>query len=204
MSHGLRVVLGIYIALCRMFVNILQRIRYRQILSGGAMRRPHIPLGIIIITVALAGTFCWDWINNSTGDDTLLALTSFLIGAITFFGIAGGVDLRRGRQSLTKGRMRTAIAASIVITYLFVLSLALFLQPPKPTSASDTSPAQINPITEAFMNSFTNVVGVPVAFYFGASAVAEALDKQSTGEDDANTIKAQHDNNQQQEHQTSE
>jgi hypothetical protein len=132
-------------------------------------------LALTIIAIAAVGTLTWDFGFESRGQlghDAILGLTVFAIGVVTFFGFLVLGHSLGGGWSLTKGGLRTAIAAAIVVTYLFMVSFEIFLVPP----------SLVSPITEAFVQSFTGIVGVTIAFYFGASAALQALGKDETSE----------------------
>jgi len=132
-------------------------------------------LALTIVVIAAVGTLIWDFgfeARGQRGHDTILGLTVFAIGIVTFFGFMMiGHSLGSG-WSLTKGGLRTAIAAAIVVTYLFMVSFETFLIPPE----------KVSPITETFLQSFTSIVGITIAFYFGASAALQALGKDETEE----------------------
>jgi hypothetical protein len=58
--------------------------------------------------------------------------------------------------------MRTAMAGAIVVEYLTLVgTLAFFVQ------------GQMSPIAQTMLTSFTSVVGIVIAFYFGASAFVQ-------------------------------
>ena len=139
------------------------------------MTKQLIRLALIIIAIALAGTLIWDFgfeSRGQTGHDTILGLTVFAIATVTFFGFLVIGESQGEGWSPAKGGMRTAIAASIVITYLFLLCFETYLVPPKDVSS----------ITKSFIDSFTGIVGVTIAFYFGASATLQALGKNDASE----------------------
>jgi hypothetical protein len=128
-------------------------------------------LALILFIIAATGTLIWDFGYN--GDhDTILGLTTFSIGLTTLFGFMMLSNSRTRDWSLTRGGLRGAIAASIVVTYLFLVGLTTFLE----------TPERVSEVTKSFISSFTGVVGVTIAFYFGASAVVQALGKEETKE----------------------
>ena len=63
--------------------------------------------------------------------------------------------------------MRLAIAATMVITYLFCVATSVYLMPGGPVGS----------LTQSFIQSYSNIVGVTVAFYFGASAANQIFGK---------------------------
>ena len=128
-------------------------------------------LAILILALAATGTLVWDFVFN--GDhDTILGLTAFAIGIVTLFGFMQIYDSPSQAWSLTKRGLRTALAASIIVTYLFLVAFETFL----------VGPEAISPLAKMFVDSFTTVVSVTIAFYFGATAVLQAFGKSD--EDD--------------------
>jgi len=128
-------------------------------------------LTLILFIIATTGTLIWDFVFH--GDhDTILGLTAFTIGLTTLFGFMLLSKYRTRDWSLTRGGLRDAIAASIVVTYLFMVGFTTFLE----------TPERVSEITKSFISSFTGVVGVTIAFYFGASAVVQVLGKEEAKE----------------------
>ncbi|MDI3567231.1 hypothetical protein [Bradyrhizobium sp. Arg816] len=95
---------------------------------------------------------------DNDGFLSLGVLGSGLYG-FTFFGCV------YAREASTEAALRAAIAAGIVTQYLVLVGLVSFFQ------GSDHAMA---PITQTMLSNFTTVVGIVVAFYFGASAYLEA------------------------------
>ncbi len=124
-------------------------------------------LGLMVVAVALVGVLVWDFGFN--GDhDTILGATGFVVAAATFYGMMSLGDAIGGRWSLNKSGMRTAIAATVIVTYLYMVTVNTFVVPPKEMAA----------ITKALIDSFTSVVTVTVTFYFGAETVLQVLERR--------------------------
>ena len=71
--------------------------------------------------------------------------------------------------------MRLAIAGSVVIEYHGCLvAVVTFFQ---------KDPEELPPITQTIINSFTTIVGVVVAFYFGSSTIIMARRKAADDAD---------------------
>jgi hypothetical protein len=62
--------------------------------------------------------------------------------------------------------LRGAIAAAIVVEYLVLIGIVAFFR-----GGADKLP----PITESLVSSFTAIVGVVIAFYFGSSAFIQVF-----------------------------
>jgi hypothetical protein len=88
---------------------------------------------------------------------------------VTFFGF-----LRLTPETpagIPDGSLRSAIAASTVVTYLVFVGSAGFFQ----------SNEQLPEISRLLLTSFTATVGVIIAFYFGASAYVAARTRTPKG-----------------------
>jgi hypothetical protein len=96
-------------------------------------------------------------------DTAFLMFAVAAVGIITFFGLLlfsyrmNGVPL--GDQSL-----RVSITVAVITVYLVVVGEASFW-------ATKTTPS---PITDTVLTSFSSIVGVVIAFFFGSSAYVEA------------------------------
>jgi hypothetical protein len=104
------------------------------------------------------------------GYDGILALTFFAIATTTFFGLLSAGSTTDRASEPGGGSMRLAIAATIVLTYLFCIGTSVFLMPQ----------GDVNPITREFIQSFSGIVGVTVAFYFGASAAHQIFGRDKS------------------------
>jgi len=83
-------------------------------------------------------------------------------GVITFFGLLILCQSGEERWKISGESMRTAMAGAIVVEYLTLVgTLAFFVQ------------GQMPPIAQTMLTSFTSVVGIVIAFYFGASAFVQ-------------------------------
>src|SRR5688572_17475988 len=89
------------------------------------------------------------------------------VGITAMFAFVGMLALSQktdGTWRITEAGMRTAIASTLVAVYISLVSMLTF---------HVADPGTINPITQALLSSFTSIVGVAMAFYFGASAYVE-------------------------------
>lgn len=130
----------------------------------------------ILIVIAIAGPLVWS-VFLKQNHDFVISITAFAIGVVTFFGIT---DMNRSGQdqNILKGEnLRTAIACSLIISYLFIVCFTAFVKTAEVTGG----------VTQYFVNSFSNVIGITIAFYFGASAAAQIFtkDKQDAYEKDS-------------------
>ncbi len=102
-----------------------------------------------------------------------LGFSTVAAGVVTFFHfLAESPDGPQG-QANKDARLRAAIASAIVVQYLVMVGLVAYF-----TNGADKLP----PITETMIGSFTAIVGIVVAFYFGSSAYIEGK-KSDQGND---------------------
>jgi hypothetical protein len=137
------------------------------------MTRKLIVLILATIAVAAAGLLVWTFVLKG-GHDIVLGLTAFAIAAITFYGTMMLNLPKRGRRSLDKVNLRTGIASSTIVTYLFIMCLSTFAG----------GPAEMGSLTETFITSFTGLVGTTVAFYFGAEAATQIFGRKDAEDND--------------------
>ncbi len=127
-------------------------------------------LAIILVIMAFAGPVVWNY-RPFPESDFIISMTAFSIGVLTFFGT---MELSRPPQDdrpFKEGSMRTAIASSLITTYLFIVSFTAFVK----------SAPEAGAVTKEFMQSFSQVITFTIAFYFGASAIGQMA--RSTGSD---------------------
>lgn len=87
--------------------------------------------------------------------------------AMCFFGLLFLTQKDDKHWQLTEETMRTAIAGTIVVVYLVLVGIVAFF-------VVGPGPEDVPGITQTMVTNFTTVVGVVVAFYFGASAYVQA------------------------------
>lgn len=85
--------------------------------------------------------------------------------AICFFGLLILTQKNDEHWGITEATMRTAIAGTIVVVYLVLVGIVAFFI---------RGPTHLPAITQTMVTNFTTVVGIVVAFYFGASAYLQA------------------------------
>jgi hypothetical protein len=88
------------------------------------------------------------------------------IGVVTFIGMLSTANYASKTLDYKGGEMRTALASSIVIMYLVLVSFFSF-------STKDIS----SPMAASVLQHFTYVVEIVIVFYFGSKAVMEGIKK---------------------------
>lgn len=116
---------------------------------------------VLIVALSLAGA-------RYFGTAHFYAFAVIATGLVTFFGMLGA-SAGKPTGELPESRMRNAITAGIVVSYLVLVGLAAFIR--EASGLSD--------FTRTLLSSFTSVVGIVLAFYFGASAYVEASQRST-------------------------
>jgi peptidoglycan biosynthesis protein MviN/MurJ (putative lipid II flippase) len=134
-----------------------------------------------ITILSAVGTYLsFHWDNN--GPFIVVAIAT---AATCFFGLLFLTQTNDEQWQITEETMRTAIAGTIVVVYLVLVgTVAFFVAGPK---GSDV-PA----ITHTMVTSFTTIVGIVIAFYFGTTAYVQAqrekmLDSKTKATDERGT-----------------
>ncbi len=119
-------------------------------------------LSVLIIAHACVPLLLWSFGFGGAHKEALLSFSLIASPLITFFGF---IWLGEYLQTLEKtlGVLRTAITAASVTAYLVLLALTIFI------AGQQTQ----FPLQEQLVNSFTTIMGVLIAFYFGASAYTQ-------------------------------
>lgn len=131
-------------------------------------------LGIILIFIAIVGPALWSVFpyRQNWDIDWVVSATAFAIGIVTFFGVTTLNYTGEDQPAFDDARLRTAIACSLVLTYLFMVCFTTFVR----------NAPTVGRVTEAFVQSFSNVVSVTIAFYFGASAATQVFGREKSKE----------------------
>jgi protein-S-isoprenylcysteine O-methyltransferase Ste14 len=87
--------------------------------------------------------------------------------SMCFFGLLFLTQKDDEHWQLTEETMRTAIAGTIVVVYLVLVGIVAFF-------VVGPGPRDLPGITQTMITNFTTVVGIVIAFYFGASAYVQA------------------------------
>jgi len=104
-------------------------------------------LASILIIVAIAGSLFWSF-RLVPESDFVVSVTAFSIGVVTFFGIT---ELNRSAEDsrvFREENLRTAIAGSLVVTYLFIVCFTSFVR------SAETAGL----VTKEFIQSFSQVI----------------------------------------------
>lgn len=91
-----------------------------------------------------------------------LSLMAAAIGILTFFGFLWFISTLNNGALPDQG-LRTSITIAVVTVYLVIVGEVAFF----------AKSIELSEITNQMLTSFTSIVGVVVAFFFGASAYVE-------------------------------
>lgn len=124
----------------------------------------------IIATLVLSATLALTiiiglYISRKTNHPAYNAITIALTAIFTFFGMLI-ISSSFMESGISESAYRTAIASSLIIEYVLLVAITAFTKPLENNEQS-------NPISQTLISNFTVVIGIVLAFYFGASAYVE-------------------------------
>jgi hypothetical protein len=132
----------------------------------------------VILLFVFAGAFALALVADAGKGPLSFAVVATAI--VTFFGVLRIGASDRVQAGISDHSLRSAIAASMVTTYLAFVGTAGFF---------GTNAGELAPLANLLLPSFTATVGIVIAFYFGSSAYMEgrkgASGKASASEDRA-------------------
>lgn len=125
-------------------------------------------MACLITLVSIVGLFFAVYWDN----DAPLMVVVIATAVISFVSLLVLTQSDKEQWDLTEGSMRTAIAGTVIIVYLVLVGLVAFFK---------VGPEKLPAISQTLVTSFTTIVGVVVAFYFGASAYIQASTERKEG-----------------------
>lgn len=150
--------------------------------------RVLLPDALVVIGAPLIELYSWNYLPGFRDLGYVLGLGSLVI--FTFYGIWSYE--RTVKDEPGSIAMRDAIAATVVVLYLVLLSWAVFFSTGvSATRQADGSTNQgtesINAVTSALLTSFTSITAVVVAFYFGSVTVDQVTRRRQERPKDQGT-----------------
>ena len=134
------------------------------------MKRQAILVLSLILAIVAGGFYIH---SRNTNVRAPLAFCVIAAALITFFWFVSPSRVSPTDAAFDEGALRKAIAASIVVGYLVLVgTFALWGERSGP----------LPEMTVLLIYSFTSIVVVVIAFYFGASAYVEAKSRAQGGE----------------------
>ena len=126
--------------------------------NSSAWKRLVLPSALIVTLGPVLEVLSWNYLNSFKDLGYIISLGSLAV--FSFYGMWSYEREVRGRSDSIA--IRDAIATSVVLVYLVLLSWAIFF-----------GGSTVAPVAEVMLPSFTSLTGVVVAFYFGSIAVTE-------------------------------
>lgn len=141
----------------------LESLTRRRLLCVAAMDVMIFTIGVLAASGHLLPS--WFLAGGSTGREWL----SLAVGCIAIISFFGFLPARREPQQPVRDEasLRFAIAAALLLVYLLVIGVTAFYGPIEKS-------VELHPLTQQIIGSFTAVIGIVVAFFFGASAYVDA------------------------------
>ncbi len=102
--------------------------------------------------------------------NVVLSIMLVATGLITFYGAMGG---GLSDRKLSKYDIRLAIVLSLITVYIVLVGTVVFFK----------RGSELPPIAQTMITHFTTIIGVVIAFYFGAEAY-EAVNKPAVDSSD--------------------
>lgn len=109
------------------------------------------------------------WLNT----DAPHSLTVIGAGLLSFILVYDRGQENTNSIFALESSIRTAIAVSIVVQYLVLIGIVAFFAP-------STDNDKLSAITQPLISSFTTIVSVVIAFYFGSSTITEIQQRRAT------------------------
>jgi hypothetical protein len=132
------------------------------------MSKPSKWILILALAIVLLSAVCLGlekYLDNNT------PLSVAILGA-GVFTVAGCIILTEssGKPWISDpGAVRTTIALSLVVEYIVLIGIV---------STFISGPKELPGITQTMISSFTTIVGVVIAFFFGASAYVQGQERK--------------------------
>jgi len=149
-----------------------QRLKTKEVNSTKVSSWAIARIGMLVLLILILRPLAYAYIDKYSPlglePSQVFPLAVGAIGIITFFGFAWVTNETGGQYALHKEGMRLAIVASVIVVDLVLVTTAPFLQ-------NQSDPGDI---FASLVNQFNTIVGVVVAFYFGASAYVQVGEKQ--------------------------
>ena len=122
----------------------------------------------VVITIAVC---VWLSSKNTTYPIIFAAPAT---GVMAFFGLLA-ILTETKTETVSDATMRSAVAGALVIMYMVVVGFGVF---------TGENYGGMSPMAQSLMTSFTSIVGIAVAFYFGSSAYVQGVQSRKKRNDE--------------------
>lgn len=120
------------------------------------IKRPQLFIVAVLILIIVILTFLFGYRLIGGKSLSIMLVT---VAVVTFFGFLNEAE------NVDERSMRRAIAASVVMVYLVLLATVIFW-----VEIPGDPKTKLPDVTQTMLTHFTTIMGVVIAFYFGASA----------------------------------
>ena len=127
-------------------------------------------IDVFIVIISIIGAksgFEFLSIGKSTA---FLSFGAASIGIITFLGTL--IIFNNSNDNISERSLRTSITIALVTVYIFIVGVVAFFGEARELS-------EMKDVTKTMLTSFTSIIGVIIAFFFGTSAYIEAKSLKS-------------------------
>lgn len=125
-------------------------------------------MALLNIGVSIIGTII-AYILDSKGPFPVMVIS---IALITFVSLLLFNQPEDQNKKVDESSMRIAITGTVIIVYLTLVILFSYFQ------YSPPGRGELPLVTQSLLTSFTSIVGIVIAFYFGSSAYIQANEKR--------------------------
>ena len=123
------------------------------------VKRVNFPKAVVIGVIIIISNIVILYIGTVDAVSLLWSIGS--IGTITFFGTLILANTLSRTRNLDKGEVQIALTSSVVLVYFVIVALVVCID----CHIGDSIEI------DSILNSFTTIVGVLIAFYFGSRAI---------------------------------
>ncbi len=117
------------------------------------------------------------WLSKHYNSNYPIKFAAPALGVITFFTMLSVTTDTSATKVVSDSSMRSAITAALVVMYMVLVGHGVFI------IGKDAADQALSPMAQTFLTSFTSIVGVVVAFYFGTSAYIEVQSRKYNSRD---------------------
>lgn len=128
--------------------------------------------GLVFLIVVI----CYALVIYLHVSDVALSLMLVAVGLVTFYGTMG-MGINKKDRKLSKYDIRLAIVLSLITVYIVLVGTVVFFK----------KGGELPPIAQIMITHFTTVIGVMLAFYFGAEAY-EAVNKPAADKPEEESV----------------
>ena len=132
---------------------------------------------ILVVAAAIVSTIAiCVWLSSKETTYPII-FAAPATGVMAFFGILAILTENKA-EPVSDATMRSAVAGALVIMYMVVVGFGIF---------TSKGYGGMSAMAQSLMTSFTSIVGIAVAFYFGSSAYVQGMQSREKKSDEKAT-----------------